>query len=107
MVENNKNHEHTSEPMHLDSKKFQTPALEGMKVELSSAEQKKKDEEFRQKEQEAARQLETEKKRLRDELQDSLRKTITADFENQLKMLQLADADKEEKLKEARKKELA
>lgn len=68
--------------------------------------QKKKDEEFRQKEQEAARQLETEKKRLRDELQDSLRKTITADFENQLKMLQLADADKEEKLKEARKKEL-
>ena len=46
MVENNKNHEHTSEPMHLDSKKFQTPALEGMKVELSSAEQKKKDEEM-------------------------------------------------------------
>ncbi len=68
--------------------------------------QKKKDEEFRQKEQEAARQLETEKKRLRDELQDSLRKTISADFENQLKVLQQADADKEEKLKEARKKEL-
>ena len=46
MVENNKNHEHTSEPMHLDSKKFQTPALEGMNVEVSSAEQKKKDEEM-------------------------------------------------------------
>ena len=46
MVENNKNHEHTSEPMHLDSKKFQTPALEGAQINISPAEQKKKEEEM-------------------------------------------------------------
>lgn len=79
--------------------------------------QKKKDEEFKQKEagfqqqlqlkdQETARQMEAEKKRMQDELQDSLRKTITADFENQLKILQQSAADNEEKLKEARRKEL-
>lgn len=79
--------------------------------------QKKKDEEFRQKEQafqqqlqlkedEANKKLYAEKKKLEEELKDSLRKNIQADFENQLKMLQEADQQKEEKLKEARKKEL-
>lgn len=79
--------------------------------------QKKKDEEFRQKElgwqqqlqvkeQEAVKKIEDEKKRLQNELQESIRKTVAADFENQLKLLQQSDADKEEKLKEARKKEL-
>ncbi len=79
--------------------------------------QKKKDEEFRHKEtafaqqllakeQEIAVQVEAEKKKLQQELQDSIRKTVSADFENQLKMLQQNANDTEEKLKEARKKEL-
>ncbi|TDO28168.1 DUF2130 domain-containing protein [Sediminibacterium goheungense] len=79
--------------------------------------QKKKDEEFRQKEQafqqqlqlkeeETSKKIAAEKKKLEEELKESLRKNISADFENQLKMLQEADKEKEEKLKEARKKEL-
>ncbi len=79
--------------------------------------QKKKDEEFKQKEQsfqqqlqlkdeEAVKKIAAEKKKLEEDLKESLRKNISADFENQLKMLQEADKEKEEKLKEARKKEL-
>lgn len=79
--------------------------------------QKKKDEEFKQKEssflqqlhakeQETIKLIETEKKKLQEELQESIRKSVSTDFENQLKMLQQNAADNEEKLKEARKKEL-
>ncbi len=75
--------------------------------------QKKKDEEFKQKEtafqlqlsakeEENRKQIEAEKKKL----QEELRKSIATDYENQLKMLQQNAADTEEKLKEARKKEL-
>ncbi len=79
--------------------------------------QKKKDEEFKQKEssllqqlsakdEETRKQIEAEKKKLQAELQESIRKSVATDFENQLKMLQQNAADNEEKLKEARKKEL-
>lgn len=79
--------------------------------------QKKKDEEFRQKEaafqqqlqlkeEETTKQVAAEKKKLQAELQESIRKTVIADVENQLQMLRQSAADSEEKLKEARKKEL-
>jgi len=79
--------------------------------------QKKKDEEFKQKEtffaqqlqikeQETLLQIETEKKKIQQELQESIRKSVSGDFENQLKMLQQNAAENEEKLKEARQKEL-
>jgi hypothetical protein len=79
--------------------------------------QKKKDEEFKQKENqflqqlttketEHAKQLQQEKTQLQQQLQESLRKTISQDFENKIKQLQDADAEKEEKLKASRKKEL-
>ncbi|MDE3251279.1 MAG: DUF2130 domain-containing protein [Bacteroidota bacterium] len=79
--------------------------------------QKKKDEEFRQKEigfaqmlkqkeAEAASLLEAEKKRLQQEMQESIRKSIMSDFENQLTLLKQNALDSEEKLKESRKKEL-
>jgi hypothetical protein len=79
--------------------------------------QKKKDEEFKQKEtslqqqlkardEEIIKQVESEKKKLQEELQESIRRSVTNDFENQLKMLQQNASDNEEKLKEARKKEL-
>ena len=79
--------------------------------------QKKKDDEFKTKETQFQQQLQAkeielstklqqEKNTLQQQLQESLRKSISADFESQLKNLQQADAEKEEKLKEARKKEL-
>lgn len=79
--------------------------------------QKKKDEEFRLKEtsfqqqlqakdEENRKQIDAEKKKLQLELQDTIRKSIAADFENQLKMLQQNAAENEEKLKEARKQQL-
>jgi hypothetical protein len=79
--------------------------------------QKKKDDEFKQKELafqqqlhtrelETAKQIEAEKKKLTEELQLSIRQSVVGDFENQLKLLQQKDADNEEKLKESRKKEL-
>lgn len=79
--------------------------------------QKKKDEEFRLKEtsfqqqlqakdEENRKQIDAEKKKLQLELQDTIRKSVTADFENQLKMLQQNAAENEEKLKEARKQQL-
>ncbi|MES2330340.1 MAG: DUF2130 domain-containing protein [Bacteroidota bacterium] len=79
--------------------------------------QKKKDEEFKQKEtslqqqlkakdEEIGKQVEVEKKKIQEELQESIRRSVTGDFENQLKMLQQNATESEEKLKEARKKEL-
>jgi hypothetical protein len=58
------------------------------------------------KEEELNNRMAAEKQKLQQELQESLRKTIAADFENQLKMLQEANAEKEQKLKMARQKEL-
>jgi len=43
---------------------------------------------------------------LQEELQDSIRKSVASDFENQLKMAEQSALDNAEKLKEARKKEL-
>jgi len=53
-----------------------------------------------------AQKLQSEKTRLEAELQSQLKKSIAADFENQLKLLQQNNADNEEKLKAARQKEL-
>jgi hypothetical protein len=74
--------------------------------------QKKKDDEFKQKENQFQQQLlakENEiKARLQQEktsLQASLKKTIATDFENTIKQLKDAEAEKDYKLKEARQKE--
>jgi len=79
--------------------------------------QKKKDEEFKikevgfqitlqQKEEEVAKRMAIEKQKLQTELQETIRKNIAADYENQLKILQESATENAEKLKEARKKEL-
>jgi hypothetical protein len=60
----------------------------------------------KKKEIESQVQLEQEKKRLQTEMQDSIRRSMAADYENQLKLLQQNAADNELKLKESRKKEL-
>lgn len=53
-----------------------------------------------------AQKLQQEKLKMETELQEQLRKSIAADYENQLRLLQENKSDTEEKLKEARKKEL-
>ena len=79
--------------------------------------QAKKEEEYKQREAllqqelqakdiELNKRLNEEKQKLQKELQESIRKTVSADYENQLKLLQQTTTDNEEKLKEARKKEL-
>lgn len=50
--------------------------------------------------------LQKEKMKMETDLQEQLRKSITADFENKMRMLENNNKDNEEKLKEARKKEL-
>ena len=79
--------------------------------------QKRKDEEFKQKENallkqlqdkdtEVERRLQQERQKLQTELQESIRKSVASDFENKVKMLQQACDDNAEKLKTARQKEL-
>ena len=53
-----------------------------------------------------AQKLQQEKLKLETEIQEQLRKSISGEFENKLRMLENNNKDNEEKLKEARKKEL-
>lgn len=53
-----------------------------------------------------AEKIQKEKQRIESEVQQQLTKTIAADFENRLKLLQQSNADNEEKLKASRQKEL-
>ncbi len=72
-----------------------------LEADQSSFEEKKK------KENEIfAQKLQQEKLRLETEIQEQVRKSVSADYENKLRMLQTTNTDNEEKLKEARRKEL-
>lgn len=69
---------------------------------------KQRDDEFARKEselQKLSRDKETQMARQAQEEREQLRRTVSADFENQLRLLQEANRDGEEKLKEARRKE--
>ncbi len=73
---------------------------------------KKKDDEFRLKENQFQLQLQAKENEIilrieqeKNLIQESLKKAITSDFENTIKALKEAEAEKDEKLKEARKKE--
>jgi len=79
--------------------------------------QKRKDEEFlkkeaifqdqlQQKENDVNKRLQQEKMKLQTQLQETITKTVAADYENKLKLLQQSATDTEEKLKAARKREL-
>lgn len=59
-----------------------------------------------QQEQEVAQRLQAEKKRLQETLSEELRKSITADYDNQLASLREANQEQEARLREARKQEL-
>jgi len=58
------------------------------------------------KETEYTRQLQQGKQQIRQELEETLRKTISADFENKVQILEESNKDRDEKLKVARQKEL-
>ncbi|OHC85919.1 MAG: hypothetical protein A2546_07770 [Sphingobacteriia bacterium RIFOXYD2_FULL_35_12] len=60
----------------------------------------------KKKEIETAELLEAEKKKMQSEMQETVKKSLAADYENQLKLLQQEAADSAEKLKESRRKEL-
>jgi hypothetical protein len=61
--------------------------------------QKRKDEEFQLK-------MEEEKKRIQQQLEENIRRSISLDYENQLRLLSQTNKDNEEKLKEARQQQL-
>jgi len=54
-----------------------------------------------------AQKLQQEKLKIETEVQETLRKSIASDYENKIRLLEDNSKDNEEKLKEARKKELA
>lgn len=80
------------------------------KLSEFSLQQKQQEEVFARqqqvREQEYQQKLAAEKKQLQAELEESLRKRIATDFENQLHLLDNANKENEEKLKAARAKEL-
>ncbi|MBX2924652.1 MAG: DUF2130 domain-containing protein [Chitinophagaceae bacterium] len=101
------------------SEEYKQQLREQMKkfVQQKEEEIQKRQEEFLKKEQllqqqaqqkelEFAKKLSDEKVKLQQSIEESLRKNISADFENQLRLLQQSNKDNEEKLKEARTKEL-
>ena len=57
-------------------------------------------------EQEIQQRLATEKQKMQHELQESIRKSVASDYENQLKMLEQSCEENTEKLKVARKNEI-
>ncbi|WP_246496406.1 DUF2130 domain-containing protein [Chitinophaga varians] len=59
-----------------------------------------------QQEQEVIQRVQSEKKRLQESLSEELRKSITADFDNQLATLRETNQEQEARLREARRQEL-
>ncbi|WP_240155229.1 DUF2130 domain-containing protein [Chitinophaga sp. Cy-1792] len=59
-----------------------------------------------QQEEEITKRVQLEKQQLRESLSEELRKTIVADFDNQVRMLREANLEQEAKLSAARQKEL-
>lgn len=79
--------------------------------------QKKKEDEFKHKElqlqqqlqekdKEMSRAVEMERQKITIQVEEQLRKSISSDYENKMRMLEQSANENEEKLKEARKKEL-
>lgn len=68
---------------------------------------RQKEEELGKKEMEWQQKSQAEKAALQKQIEESLRKNISADFENKVRLLEQNNRDNEEKLKEARQKELS
>lgn len=101
----------SAELEHKYQKEFQeklNTSLQAVEAEKQKLQDEQKNfEEKKKKENELfAQRLSQEKQKLSQELQETITKNVSQDFENQLKLLQQNAASNEEKLKEARKKEL-
>jgi hypothetical protein len=112
------NCQHKFEPGDAFMKDFETQARQKMAAEWQKLKsevdkdklllQQQKDlleKQQQQQETEIQQRLNVERQKLQQQLQDSIRKSVASDFENQLKLLQQAYNEKEEKLKLARQKE--
>jgi hypothetical protein len=112
------NCQHKFEPGDAYMKDFETQARQKMAAEWQKLKsevdkdklllQQQKDlleKQQQQQETEIQQRLNVERQKLQQQLQDSIRKSVASDFENQLKLLQQAYNEKEEKLKLARQKE--
>ncbi len=95
--------------------KYQQQYQDKLKQSLGKVEEEKKkleadqllfEEKKKQENELFAQKLQKEKQKLETEIQEQLRKSISSDYENQLRILQENSNNAEEKLKEARKKEL-
>ena len=95
--------------------KYQKQYQDKLKQSLGKVEEDKKkleadqqlfEEKKKQENELFTQKIEKEKQKLATEIQEQLRKSISSDYENQLRLLTENNADNEEKLKEARKKEL-
>ena len=102
------------------SEEYKRDLREKMQVFVKDKEKEfqKKQDEFARKEQEWSQQaqkqellftqrMNEEKLRLQTSMEQSLRKSISGDFENKLRLLETANKDNEEKLRASRQKELA
>lgn len=84
----------------------QMMAYKKQKDEEMARREKEWQDQSSKKETEYTRKLQEEKQQLRQSLEEQLRKTIGADFENQLRLLEQSNKDSDEKLKTARQKEM-
>jgi hypothetical protein len=83
-------------------------AIEKEKQELRqqmATYKKQKEEELNRKESEWQQKSQTEKALLQKQIEESVRKNVSADFENQVRLLQQSNRESEEKLKASRQKE--
>ncbi|SEN95026.1 hypothetical protein SAMN04488505_11912 [Chitinophaga rupis] len=82
--------------------------MEGLQAEKQQLVQQRQQIELQKQaqEEELNRRLLAEKEKMQESLSDNIRKNLSADFENQLRMLQQTNQEQEEKLREARRQEL-
>jgi len=82
--------------------------MEGLQAEKQQLVQQRQqiEQQKQAQEEELNKRLLFEKEKMQESLSDNIRKNLSADFENQLRMLQQTNQEQEEKLREARRQEL-
>jgi len=93
--------EEVQRELNTEAKKWQARKEEEYKLKEAVFQQQ-----IQAKDAEITKRLAEEKQKIQTEIRESVSKSISADFENRMKLLQQSVADNEEKLKEARRKEL-
>ncbi|MGC4034364.1 MAG: DUF2130 domain-containing protein [Chitinophagaceae bacterium] len=76
------------------------------KEEEITRKEKEWQQQLQKKDNDFALQLRSEKEKMQQQLEENIRKTISSDFENKVRLLEQNNKDNEEKLKEARQQQL-